>query len=180
MVIIKKIYYFLLIFLILLVLLLIDYSIKYHSIIIIKNYDIKNVNKIKQLKPNNNIIEVENRIYYNKSFGLNYLDMCQKKDLMKFNRKIPNFNSNVLITLILIYPNPFSILESKITDYIDVISKEIDFNFSLAIITCNNDISNLMINNSFQNNLKYISKFNLNNIGIPNSEYYSFCYPFKK
>ena len=62
MVIIKKIYYFLLIFLILLVLLLIDYNIKYHSIIIIKNYDIKNVNKIKQLKPNNNIIEVENLI----------------------------------------------------------------------------------------------------------------------
>ena len=91
--------------------------------------------------------------------------MCQKKYLMKFNRKIPNFNSNVLITIILIYPNPFSILESKITDYIEIISKEIYFNFSLlAIITCNNDISNLMINNSFQNNLKYISKFNLNNI----------------
>jgi hypothetical protein len=126
------------------------------------------------LNPNSNIIKIENRIYYNKSFGLNYLDICQKKYLMRFNRENPNFKSNILVTLILIYPNPFIIIKANIVDYIDIISKEIDFNFSLAIITCNNNISNIMINESSKINLKYISRFTLNNIGIPKSEYYSF------
>jgi hypothetical protein len=134
-----------------------------------------NISKnIIDLYPNLNIIKIENRIYFNKSFGLNYLDICQKKYLLRFNRENPNFKSNILVTLILIYPDPFIIIKSKIIDYVDVISKEIDFNFSLAIITCYNDISNLMINESSKMNLKYISKFTLNNIGIPNSEYYSF------
>lgn len=132
------------------------------------------LNQKKFFKSNSNIIQVENRIYYNKSLGLNYLDICQKNFLMKFNRNIPNFNSNILITLILIYPNPFDKLKLKLADYIDIISREVDFNFSLAIITCNHDISNLMINNYSQINLKYISKFNLNNIEIPNSECFSF------
>ena len=45
---------------------------------IIQNY------KIKFYKKNNsNIIKIENRIYYNKSLGLNHLDMCNKKNLMK-------------------------------------------------------------------------------------------------
>ena len=93
---------------------------------------------------------------------------------MKFNRKTPDFNSNILITLILIYPDPFSILKSRIVDYIDIISKEIDFNFSLSLITYNHDISNLLIKNNSQTNLKFISKFTLNNIEIPNSECFSF------
>ena len=80
----------------------------------------------------------------------------------------------ILLTLILIYPDPFSILKSRIVDYIDIISKEIDFNFSLAIITYNHDISNLLIRNNSQTNLKFISKFTLNNIEIPNSECFSF------
>ena len=126
------------------------------------------------LKTNSNYIKVQNRIYYNKSFGLNHLDICHKKYLMKFNRNTPNFNSNILITMILIYPDPYSILKSRISDYIDTVSKEIDFNFSIAIITCNHDISNLLIKNSTQNKLKYISKFKLNNIEIPNSDCYSF------
>ena len=130
--------------------------------------------KFKILQPNSNFIKVENRIYYNKSFGLNHLDICQKKYLMKFNRKTPDFNSNILITLILIYPDPYSILKLKISDYINILSKEIDFNFSIAIITCNNDISNLLIRNNTHINLKYISRFKLNNIEIPNSECFSF------
>lgn len=130
--------------------------------------------KIKNLKSNSNIIKIENRIYYNKSFGLNYLDICEKDYLLKFNRKTPDFNSNILITLIFIYPDPFKIIKYRLSDYIDSLSKEIDFNFSLAIITCNNDISKLMINNSSQMNLKYYSRFFLNNIEIPNSEYFSF------
>ena len=93
--------------------------------------------------------KVENRLYYNKSFGFNYLDMCQKEFLMKNNRKPPNFNSNILVTLIIIYPNPFeTILRLNLSDYINILSKEIQFNFSLALITCNNDISNLLISNS--------------------------------
>ncbi len=47
---------------------------------------------------------------------------------MKYNRKEPNDNSNILITLILAYSNPFQILQKKFDDYIDVLSKEIDFN----------------------------------------------------
>lgn len=132
-----------------------------------------NFNQI-SLKPNSNTIKVENRTYYNKSFGLNYLDNCQNKFLMTFNRKIPNFNSNIIITLVLIYPDPFFIIKSKIINYIDILSKEIDFNFSLAIITYNNDISQLLINNHSETQLKYISKFSLSNIEIPNSEYFSF------
>jgi hypothetical protein len=131
-------------------------------------------NNTTDLHPNSNIIKIENRIYFNKSFGLNYLDICQKKYLLRFNRENPNFKSNILVTLILIYPDPFIIIKSKIIDYIDSISKEIDFNFSLAIITCYNDISKLMIKESSQINLKYISRFTLNNIGIPKSKYYSF------
>lgn len=46
-----------------------------------------------------NIIKVENRTYYNKSFGFNYLDMCQKEYLLKFNRKAPDFNSNILFAV---------------------------------------------------------------------------------
>ena len=126
------------------------------------------------LKPNQNTIKVENRIYYNKSFGLNYLDICQRNYLMKFNRNIPNLNSNILITLILIYPDPFSILYSKLSKIINIMSKEINFNFSLAIITCNHDISSLLIKNSIKIKIKYISKFRLNNIDISNSDYYSF------
>lgn len=121
-----------------------------------------------------NSIYVENRIYYNKSLGFNYLDMCKKEYLMKFNRKNPDNNSNILITLILIYPNPFNLLKSKFLKYIDIVSREVDFNFSLAIITCNKDISKLLISKSSELNLKYISKFTLNNIEIPNSECYSF------
>jgi len=121
-----------------------------------------------------NSIKVENRIYYNKSLGFNYLDMCQKDYLLKFNRKAPDFNSNILITLILIYPDPFIILKLKLSKYIDTLSREVDFNFSIIIITCNQDISDLMINNTFQLNLKYISRFTLNNLEIPNSEYFTF------
>lgn len=121
-----------------------------------------------------NLIKVENRIYYNKSLGFNYFDICQKELLMKFNRKTPDNDSNILITLILIYPNPFIFLKFKLSNYIDILSREIDFNFSLVIITCNNDISDLLINNSYQLNLKYISRFTLNNIEIPNSEYFTF------
>lgn len=124
--------------------------------------------------PKSNFIRIEKRIYYNKSFGLNHLDICQKEYLLKFNRKTPDFNSNILITLILIYPNPFEILKFKFVNYIDIVSKEVDFNFSLAIITCNHDISNLLIRNGSQINLKYISKFHLNNIEIPDSECFSF------
>ena len=132
---------------------------------------------IKLLKIENKIynkIIIENRIYHNKSLGMNHLDICQKEYLLKFNRKTPNLNSNILVTLILIYPDPYSIIKSKISDYINTLSLEIGFNFSIAIITCNNDISNLLIKNSFQINLKYISKFTLNNIEIPNSECFSF------
>ena len=121
-----------------------------------------------------NSIHVENRIYYNKSLGFNYLDMCKKSFLMKFNRKNPDYNSNILITLILIYPKPFNILKLKLSNYIDIVSREVDFNFSLAIITCNQDISHFLISNCSQLNIKYISKFTLNNIEIPNSECYSF------
>lgn len=106
--------------------------------------------------------------------GLNYLDICQNKYLMKFNPKTPDFNSNILITLILIYHDPFLKIKNTISDYIDILSKEIDFIFSVAIITCNHDISNLLIRNSAHINLKYISKFTLNNIQIPNSECFSF------
>ena len=81
---------------------------------------------------------------------------------------------SILITLILIYPNPFILLKLKLSNYIDTLSREIDFNFSLGIITCNQDISDLMINNSFQLNLKYISRFTLNNLENPNSEYFTF------
>ena len=91
---------------------------------------------------------------------------------MKFNRKSPNFYSNILVTLILMYPDPFSIIKSTLVDYIDILSSNIDFNFSLAIITYNNDISDLMINNNIF--LKYISKFTLRNLETPNSEYFSF------
>lgn len=122
----------------------------------------------------NNLIHIENRIYYNKSLGFNYFDICEKEYLMKFNRKNPDNNSNILITLILIYPNPFNLLKLRFINYIDIVSREIDFNFSLAIITCNKDISQLLINKSSELNLKYISKFRLNNIVIPNSEYFSF------
>jgi hypothetical protein len=128
--------------------------------------------KFKNLKSNS--IKVEERIYYNKSFGLNYLDACQIENLMKYNRKMPNYNSNILVTLILIYPKPFNLLKLELSKYINFISKEVDFNFSIGIITCNQDISHLMINNSSQLNLKYISRFTLNNIEIPNSEYFSF------
>lgn len=121
-----------------------------------------------------NSIKVENRIYFNKSLGFNYLDICEKELLMKFNRRTPDNDSNILITLILIYPNPFILLKLKLSQYIDILSREIDFNFSLAIITCNNDISNLLINKSYQLNLKYISRFTLNNLEIPNSEYFTF------
>jgi len=121
-----------------------------------------------------NSIKIENRIYYNKSLGFNYLDMCEKDYAMKFNRKTPNYNSNILITLILIYPNPFILLKTRLSNYIDTLTREIDFNFSIAIITCNDDISDLLINNSFQLNLKYISRFILNNLEIPSSEYFSF------
>ena len=93
---------------------------------------------------------------------------------MEFNREKPNFNSNILITLILMYSSPFSILKKKLIDYINIMSKEIDFNFSIAIITCNKDISTLMIKHSSQLNLKYISRFYLNNIEIPNSEFFTF------
>ena len=123
-------------------------------------------------KPNSNKIKVEERIYFNKSFGLNHLDKCQNQFLMKFNRKSPNFYSNILVTLILMYPDPFSIIKSTLVDYIDILSSNIDFNFSLAIITYNNDISDLMIKNNVF--LKYISNFTLRNIEIPNSEYFSF------
>ena len=121
-----------------------------------------------------NSIKIENRIYYNKSLGFNYLDMCEKDYAMKFNRKTPNYNSNILITLILVYPNPFFLLKTRLSNYIDTLTREIDFNFSIAIITCNDDISDLLINNSFQLNLKYISRFILNNLEIPSSEYFSF------
>ena len=132
--------------------------------------------KIKEtiLRSNSNSIKVENRIYYNKSFGLNHLDLCQKEYLMKFNRKFPDFNSNILITSILIYSDPYSIIELKISDYINILSREINFNFSIAIITCNHDISNLLIRNDKHINLKYISRFTLNNIEIPNSKCFSF------
>lgn len=121
-----------------------------------------------------NLIKVENRIYYNKSLGFNYFDICKKEYLMKFNRKTPDYNSNILITLILIYPNSFIPLKLILSNYLDILSREVDFNFSVAIITCNQDISDLMINNTFQLHLKYISKFTLNNIEIPNSEYFTF------
>ena len=122
----------------------------------------------------NNSFFVENRIYYNKSLGFNRLDMCEKEFLMKFNRKNPDDNSNILLTLVLIYPNIFYLLKAKFPKYIDIVSKEVDFNFSIAIITCNTDISQLLISKSTEFNLKYISKFTLNNIGIPNSEYLAF------
>ena len=99
---------------------------------------------------------------------------AKKKYIMEFNRETPNFNSNILITLILIYPNPFSILKRKLIEYINIMSEAIDFNFSTAIITFNKDISTLMINNSSQINLKYISRFYLNNLEIPNSEIFTF------
>ena len=124
------------------------------------------------LRPNSNTIKVEERIYFNKSFGFNHLDICQNEFLMKFNRKSPNFFSNILVTLILIYPNPFSIITSILVDYIDILSSNIDFNFSLAIITYNNDISDSMIKNNIF--LKYISKFTLRNLETPDSEYFSF------
>lgn len=147
------------------------------SIIIIntKNslfYSDKN-NLIKK-KSKLNVIKVEQRVYYNKSFGLNYLDMCQKEYLMKFNRNIPNLNSNILITLILVYSDPFIILKRKFEKYIDIISSEINFNFSIAIITCNHDISNLLIKNSSEIKIKFISKIYIKNIEIPNSNYLSF------
>ena len=50
-------------------------------------------------------------------------------------------------------------------------SKEVDFNFLIDIITCNMSISQLLISKSSELNLKYISKFTLNNIGILNSKY---------
>jgi len=121
-----------------------------------------------------NSISIENRIYYNKSLGFNHLDICEKEFLMKFNRKNPDDNSNILITLILLYPNPFYLLKSKFLKYIDIVSREVDFNFSIAIITCNRDISQLLINKSAELNLKYISNFTLNNIAIQNSKYFSF------
>lgn len=132
------------------------------------------IEKTENLISNISIIKVENRIYYNKSLGLNYLHMCQKENLLKFNRKTPDFNSNILFTLILIYPDPFNILNLKLSNYIKIISKEVDFNFTIAIITCNNDISKLIIKYSSKLKLKYISKFTLNNIEIPNSICYSF------
>ena len=154
---------------------IIFYILEYHFIQNIFNFiKSKNYLKKKILSPNLNYIKVENRTYYNKSFGLNYLDICQKEYLMKFNRKAPNFNSNILVTLILMYKDPFTILKLKIVDYIYILSKEVDFNFSLAIITCNHDISNLLINNHSQIKLKYISRFTLKNIEIPNSECLSF------
>ncbi len=119
-----------------------------------------------------NLIKIENRIYYNKSFGYNYLGICEKDFSMKYNRKEPNDNSNILITLILAYSNPFQILQKKFDDYIDVLSKEIDFNFSLVIITYNNDISNLM--RKKQSQIKYFAKFTLKNINIPDSKCFSF------
>ena len=131
-------------------------------------------NKFIYINTKSKSIKVENRIYYNKSLGFNYYDICKKEYYMKFNRKTPDNNSNILITLILIYPNPFSLLKLKLANYINVLSREVDLNFSIGIITCNQDISNLMINNSSQLNLKYISKFTLNNLEIPNSEYFTF------
>ena len=125
-------------------------------------------------KNKTNFINVERRFYYNKSFGLNYLDICQKNYLMKFNRNTPNFNSNILVTLILIYPDPYEILKRKFEKYIDIISGEIHFNFSILIITCNHDISNLIIKRKSEINLKFISKFKLTNIEILNSDYFSF------
>ena len=74
----------------------------------------------------------------------------------------------------MIYPDPFSIIKSNIVDYIDILSKNVDFNFSLAIITYNNDISNLLIANNYYTRLKYISSFTLRNLEIPKSEYFSF------
>ena len=124
----------------------------------------------------NNSFSVENRIYYNKSLGFNRLDMCEKEFLMKFNRKNPDDNSNILLTLILIYPNIFYLLKAKFPKYIDIdiVSKEVDFNFSIAIITCNMDISQLLISKSSELKLKYISNFTLNNIGIRNTKYFAF------
>lgn len=94
---------------------------------------------------------------------------------MKFTRRAPDNDSNILITLILIYPNPFVLLKITLPNYIDILSREIESNFSLAIITCNDDISDLLINQSDQLNLKYISRFTLNNLEIPNSEYFTFA-----
>lgn len=142
---------------------------KYGNISYVKKNLIENSINIKS-----NTIRVENREYYNRSLGFNYLDMCQKEHLLKFNRKTPDFNSNILFVLILLYPDPFNILKLRLSSYIDIISKEVDFNFSIAVITCNNDISKLMIRKSSQLNVKYISKFTLKNIEIPNSECFSF------
>jgi hypothetical protein len=93
---------------------------------------------------------------------------------MKFNRKTPDYNSKILVTLILIYPNPFDILKKKLLNYVNILSEAIDFNFSIAILTYNKDISKLMLKQSSQINLKFISTFSLNNIEIPNSKYFSF------
>lgn len=81
----------------------------------------------------------------------------------------------ILITLILNYPNPFILLKLKLSKYIDTLSREVDSNFYSEMIICNQDISDLIINNSFQLNLKYISRFTLNNLEIPNSEYFTFA-----
>ena len=90
-------------------------------------------------------------------------------------------NSNILVVLILIYPDPYSILKSIIVNYIDIISREINFNFSLSIITCNNDISNLILTNQIELKLKFISKIILNNIEIANSECFTFVtYAYNK
>ena len=80
-----------------------------------------------------------------------------------------------MITLILNYPNPFILLKLKLSKYIDTLSREVDSNFYSEMIICNQDISDLIINNSFQLNLKYISRFTLNNLEIPNSEYFTFA-----
>ena len=165
-----KIIYLILSFNIIIILCFLLYKYVFRKFFNKKSFEIKD----KIFQPNSNYIKVENRIYYNKSFGLNHLDICQKEFLMEFNRKTPDFKSNILITMILIYPNPFSILKSKFYDYINIVSKEINFNFSIAIITCNHDISNLLIRNDANIKLKYISKFTLNNIEIPNSECFSF------
>ena len=64
--------------------------------------------------------------------------------------------------------------------YFDIISIEIYFKFYLAIITCSNDISILIIAKISITNLNYkisfnISRFTLNILEIPKSSHYSFA-----
>ena len=65
----------------------------------------------------------------------------------------------------------FSIYKGIILEY----NNSTTTNFYSEMIICNQDISDLIINNSFQLNLKYISRFTLNNLEIPNSEYFTFA-----